>query len=266
MITRKKIHQGEDMEQTIAVQTHQVNAWYGQKQALYEISLSFPLHSVTALIGPSGCGKSTFVRCLNRMHEQIPGARASGTVSVDGHDIYARSISPRLVRQYVGMVFQRPNPQPFRSIFDNVAIGPRLNGLASGKKLQELVEQSLRQAALWEETKDRLNHQAGSLSGGQQQRLCIARAVANQPQVLLMDEPCSALDPIATLQVEELIRQLKEEYTVILVTHNMQQAGRAAERTAFFLQGRVVEVGPTEEIFSSPKQKETEDYVSGRFG
>jgi phosphate transport system ATP-binding protein len=254
------------MEQIMSVKTDQMNAWYGREQALYEISLSFPQNVVTALIGPSGCGKSTFVRCLNRMHEQIPGARVSGTVSVDGHDIYARSINPRHVRQYIGMVFQRPNPQPFRSIFENVAIGPRINGLASGKHLHELVEGSLRQAALWEEVKDRLNHPASSLSGGQQQRLCIARTVANQPRVLLMDEPCSALDPIATLQVENLIRQLKEQYTVILVTHNMQQAGRVAERTAFFLQGRVVEEGPTEDIFSRPKEKETEDYVSGRFG
>lgn len=250
----------------MSVKTHQVNAWYGQKQALHNINLSFPLNSVTALIGPSGCGKSTFVRCLNRLHEQIPSARVSGAVSVDGYDIYARSINPRNVRQYVGMVFQRPNPQPFRSIFENVAIGPRINGLASGKQLHELVEGSLRQAALWEEVKDRLSAPASSLSGGQQQRLCIARAVANQPRVLLMDEPCSALDPIATLQVEDLIRQLKEDYTVILVTHNMQQAGRVAERTAFFLQGRVIEEGPTDEIFASPKQKETEDYVSGRFG
>jgi phosphate transport system ATP-binding protein len=254
------------MERMMSVKTDQMNAWYGQKQALYEISLSFPENSVTALIGPSGCGKSTFVRCLNRMHEQIPGARVSGTVSVDGHDIYARSINPRYVRQHMGMVFQSPNPQPFRSIFDNVAIGPRINGLASGKKLQELVEDSLRQAALWEEVKDRLTYPASALSGGQQQRLCIARAVANQPQILLMDEPCSALDPIATLQVEDLIRKFKEEYTVILVTHNMQQASRVAEHTAFFLQGKVVEMGATEEIFSRPKEKETEDYVSGRFG
>jgi phosphate transport system ATP-binding protein len=254
------------MEKMTSVKTQKVNAWYGHKQALYEINLSFPLNSVTALIGPSGCGKSTFVRCLNRMHEEIPGARVSGTVSVDGYDIYAQSINPRYVRQYIGMVFQRPNPQPFRSIFENIAIGPRINGLASGKQLNELVEDSLRKAALWEEVKDRLNAPASSLSGGQQQRLCIARSVANQPRVLLMDEPCSALDPIATIQVEDLIRQLKEQYTVILVTHNMQQAGRVAERTAFFLQGRVVEVGSTDDIFSHPKEKETADYVSGRFG
>ncbi len=254
------------MEQIVSAQAQQVNAWYGPKQALQQINLSFPLRSVTALIGPSGCGKSTFVRCLNRMHEQIPGARVSGTVYINGHNIYARSINPRYVRQHVGMVFQRPNPQPFRSIFENVAIGPRLNGLASGKQLPELVERSLQQAALWEEVKDRLSAPASSLSGGQQQRLCIARAVANQPRVLLMDEPCSALDPIATLQVEDLIRQLKEEYTVILVTHNMQQAGRVAEHTAFFLQGRVVEHGSTEDIFTRPKEKETEDYISGRFG
>jgi phosphate transport system ATP-binding protein len=254
------------MEQIMSAQAQKVNAWYGPKQALQEINLSFPLRSVTALIGPSGCGKSTFVRCLNRLHEQIPGARVSGTVHINGHNIYGRSINPRYVRQYVGMVFQRPNPQPFRSIFENVAIGPRLNSLSSGKQLHELVERSLRQAALWEEAKDRLHHPASSLSGGQQQRLCIARAVANQPRVLLMDEPCSALDPIATLQVEDLIRQLKEEYTIILVTHNMQQAGRVAEHTAFFLQGRVVEHGSTEDIFTRPKEKETQDYISGRFG
>ena len=254
------------MKQITSVEAQHVNAWYGPKQALQGINLSFPLRSVTALIGPSGCGKSTFVRCLNRMHEQTPGARVAGAVYIDGHDVYARSINPRYVRQHVGMVFQRPNPQPFRSIFENVAIGPRLNNLASGKQLQELVERSLQQAALWEEVKDRLSIPASSLSGGQQQRLCIARAVANQPRVLLMDEPCSALDPIATLQVEELIRQLKAEYTVILVTHNMQQAGRVAEHTAFFLQGRAVEYGTTEDIFTHPKEKETEDYISGRFG
>jgi phosphate transport system ATP-binding protein len=244
----------------------QLNAWYGRKQALFDVNLSFEPRSVTALIGPSGCGKSTFVRCLNRLHETIPDARVEGSVLVDEVNIYDRSINPRNVRQQIGMVFQRPNPQPYRSIFDNVAIGPRLNGLVSKNELREVVEHSLKQAALWEEVKDRLNAPASALSGGQQQRLCIARAVANQPQILLMDEPCSALDPIATIQVEELIRQFKERYTVILVTHNMQQAGRAAERTVFFMLGRVVEEGPTTDIFSRPQHKETEDYVSGRFG
>jgi phosphate transport system ATP-binding protein len=248
------------------VQVKHLNAWYGKKQALMDVSLSFEPSSVTALIGPSGCGKSTFVRCLNRMHEEIPNSHLEGSVLVDGFDIYARSIKPRYVRQQIGMVFQRPNPLPFRSIFDNVALGPGLNGLEKGAKIREVVEQSLRQAALWEEVKDRLSTPARDLSGGQQQRLCIARAIANRPQILLMDEPCSALDPIATLEVEELIRQLKQHYTVILVTHNMQQAARVAERTVFFLQGHIVEEGATDDIFSRPRQKETEDYVSGRFG
>jgi phosphate transport system ATP-binding protein len=248
------------------IRVHHLNAWYGQKQALTDIQLSFEPMSVTALIGPSGCGKSTFVRCLNRMHEEVPHARLTGQVIVDGVDIYAPAISPRVVRTKIGMVFQRPNPQPFRSIFENVAIGPRLNGLASGAALRELVERSLKQAALWNEVKDRLHTPAGELSGGQQQRLCIARTIANMPEVILMDEPCSALDPIATQQIEELISDLKQSYTVILVTHNMQQAGRTAERTVFFLQGRVIEEGPTTSLFRHPTQKETEDYVSGRFG
>ncbi len=243
-----------------------LDAWYGSKQALYDINLSFEPKSVTALIGPSGCGKSTFVRCLNRMHEEIPGARVSGEVLVDGFNMYASTAKARYVRQYVGMVFQQSNVLPGRSIFDNVAIGPRLNGLASGSSLQELVERSLRRAALWDEVKDKLNAPATQLSGGQQQRLCIARAVANQPQIILMDEPCSALDPISTLQIEELIRQLSESFTIILVTHNMQQAGRTADRTVFFLNGRVIEEGVTSELFSHPRKKETEEYISGRFG
>lgn len=243
-----------------------LNAWYRSKQALHDINLSFEPRSVTAMIGPSGCGKSTFVRCLNRMHEEFPDARVSGEVRVDGFDIYAPSSKPRHVRQYIGMVFQQPNVLPSRSIFDNVAMGPRLNGLAEGKALRALVEQSLRQAVLWDEVKDKLNAQATQLSGGQQQRLCIARAVANQPRIVLMDEPCSALDPISTLEVEELIRQLKESYTIILVTHNMQQAGRVADRTVFFLSGRMIEEGVTSELFSHPQRKETEDYIAGRFG
>jgi phosphate transport system ATP-binding protein len=243
-----------------------LNAWYGRKQALYDVNLTFEPRSVTALIGPSGCGKSTFVRCLNRLHEEVPDARASGEVLVDGVDIYAHSVNKRYVRQHVGMVFQQPNVLPTRSIFDNVAMGPRLNGLAQGSALKKLVEMSLREAALWEEVKDKLDDLASQLSGGQQQRLCIARTVANQPHILLMDEPASALDPISTLEIEELIRQFKESYTVILVTHNMQQAGRVADRTAFFLSGRMVEEGDTAELFSHPKKKETEDYISGRFG
>jgi phosphate transport system ATP-binding protein len=243
-----------------------LSAWYGRKQALYDINLSFEPLSVTALIGPSGCGKSTFVRCLNRMHEEVTDARVTGKVLVEAVDVYARSIRPRYVRQYIGMIFQQPNPLPTRSIFDNVAIGPRINGLASGGELRDLVEQSLRQAALWDEVKDRLDAPATDLSGGQQQRLCIARAVANKPQILLMDEPCSALDPIATLQVEELIGQLKEAYTVVLVTHNMQQAARVGDRTVFFLLGKVIEEGPTSDLFKHPHKQETEDYISGRFG
>lgn len=249
---------------TISVEN--VNAWYGKKQALYDVNLAFEPLSVTAMIGPSGCGKSTFIRCLNRMHEEVPDARVTGKVLVDGVDIYARSIKPMYVRHHIGMVFQQPNPLPTRSIFENVAIGPRINGQASGSSLKELVEHSLRQAALWDEVKDQLDAPATQLSGGQQQRLCIARAVANQPQILLMDEPCSALDPISTLEIEELIRQLKQAYTIIIVTHNMQQAGRVADRTAFFLLGRIIEVGNTSEFFSQPKKKETEEYISGRFG
>jgi phosphate transport system ATP-binding protein len=200
------------------------------------------------------------------MHEEVPDARVTGKVLVDGVDIYARSIKPMYVRQHIGMVFQQPNPLPTRSIFENVALGPRINGQANGSSLKELVEHSLRQAALWDEVKDQLDAPATQLSGGQQQRLCIARAVANQPQILLMDEPCSALDPISTLEIEELIRQLKQAYTIILVTHNMQQAGRVADRTVFFLLGRIIEVGNTSEFFSHPQKKESEDYISGRFG
>jgi len=243
-----------------------LNAWYGRKQALYDVNLSFGPQSVTAMIGPSGCGKSTFVRCLNRMHEEIPDARVTGRVLVDDFDIYARSIKPRHVRQHVGMVFQQPNVLPTRSIFDNVAIGPRINGHAHGPDLRELVERSLRQAALWEEVKDQLQAPATQLSGGQQQRLCIARTLANQPQVILMDEPCSALDPISTLQIEELIDELKQTYTIVIVTHNMSQAARVADRTVFFLLGRVIEEAETSKLFSQPQKKETEDYVSGRFG
>ncbi len=250
----------------MAFTVQNLNAWYGQNQALHDINLAFEPFSVTALIGPSGCGKSTFVRCLNRLHEEVPGARVKGTVLVDGANIYAANIRAMSVRRHIGMVFQQPNPLPTRSIFDNVAIGARINGVAKGNAVPPLVEQSLRQAALWDEVKDRLQNSASSLSGGQQQRLCIARSLAVQPQILLMDEPCSALDPIATLQVEELIVQLKAHYTIVIVTHNMQQAGRVADRTAFFLQGYLIEEGPTATIFSRPQKKETEDYITGRFG
>jgi phosphate transport system ATP-binding protein len=242
-----------------------LNVWYGRSQALYDINLSFESLGATAVIGPSGCGKSTFVRCLNRMHEEIEGGRVQGEVVIEGVNIYARSIQPMYVRRRIGMVFQRPNPIPTLSIFDNVALGPRLNGLAQGAALKERVERSLREAALWNEVKDRLGEAAAQLSGGQQQRLCIARALAIEPKVVLMDEPASALDPISTFQVEELINQLKSVYPVIVVTHNMQQAGRIADQTAFFLQGKLIEVGETTKFFAHPAQKETEDYITGRF-
>ncbi len=250
----------------MSISVQHLNAWYGSKQALYDVNLSIAPLTVTAMIGPSGCGKSTFVRCLNRMHEEVPDARVTGKVMVEGVDIYARAVQKRYVRQYIGMVFQQPNPLPTRSIFENVAIGPRINGLAHGAALNELVERSLQEAALWNEVKDQLYAPATQLSGGQQQRLCIARALANQSKILLMDEPASALDPISTLQVEELILELKQSYTIVIVTHNMQQAGRVADRTVFFLLGRIIEEGVTSEVFSRPQKKETEDYVTGRFG
>ena len=251
---------GTDMQQKLAPSTGA-----GKKQALFDVALSVEPLSVTALIGPSGCGKSTFLRCLNRMHEEIPHARAEGTVQIEGVDIYARAIKPMYVRRHIGMVFQQPNPLPTRSIWENVAIGATINGLARGKALNELVEHCLKQAALWEEVKDRLNTSAAQLSGGQQQRLCIARALAIKPNLVLMDEPASALDPESTFRVEELIRQLKENYTVVIVTHNMQQAGCVAETTVFFLNGHIIEIGATSQVFSHPQKQETEDYVTGRF-
>jgi phosphate transport system ATP-binding protein len=250
----------------VAFTVTNLNAWYGQNHALHDISIAFEPYSVTALIGPSGCGKSTFVRCLNRLHEEVPGARVQGKVVVDGTDIYAPSIGAMAVRRHIGMVFQQPNPLPSFSIYDNVAIGAKINGIAKGSALNELVEESLCGAALWDEVKDRLQAPASALSGGQQQRLCIARTLAVHPQIVLMDEPCSALDPIATVQIEDLISKLKTHYTIIIVTHNMQQAGRVADRTAFFLQGYLIEEGPTTVIFSRPQQKQTEDYITGRFG
>jgi phosphate transport system ATP-binding protein len=256
-----------DTQSAIEIEVQNLNAWYGKIQALFDINLSVKRQSVTALIGPSGCGKSTFVRCLNRMHEEVPGARAEGSVLVAGANVYGRTISPTQVRRHIGMVFQQPNPLPTKSIYENVLIGPRLNGLVRGRAAAaEIVERSLRGAVLWEEVKDRLDAPATSLSGGQQQRLCIARALAVEPEVILMDEPCSALDPIATLQIEDLIKELEQRYTVVIVTHNMQQASRVAETTAFFLQGRLIEVGATTHLFSHPDQKQTEDYITGRFG
>jgi phosphate transport system ATP-binding protein len=241
-----------------------LNAWYGANHALHDVNLVVPPRSVMAAIGPSGCGKSTFLRCLNRMHELIPGARAEGTLLIDGKDLLGRDVDPVTLRRRVGMVFQRPNPFPTMSIRDNVAAGLKLNGVPGNHT--EIVERTLRQAALWDEVKDRLGASALSLSGGQQQRLCIARALAVEPEVLLMDEPASALDPIATAKIEDLIHELKVRYTIVIVTHNMQQAGRVSDQTAFFYMGDLVEVGPTEKIFTNPSEKRTEDYVTGKFG
>jgi phosphate transport system ATP-binding protein len=252
-------------EASIAIRD--LNAWYDQVQSLFNINLDIAPLSVTAAIGPSGSGKSTFVRCLNRMHEEVVGARVTGSVVIEGVNIYAPSISSMNVRRHIGMVFQQPNPLPTRSIYENVAIGARINGLAKkGQELDELVQRCLRQAALWEEVKDRLRTPATQLSGGQQQRLCIARALALNPRIVLMDEPCSALDPIATLQIEDLIKQLAQHYTIVIVTHNLQQAARIADRTAFFLSGRLIEENASAEFFSRPKEKETEDFITGRFG
>jgi phosphate transport system ATP-binding protein len=249
-----------------------VDIYYGDFHAVQGVSMTVQPRTVTAFIGPSGCGKSTFLRTLNRMHEVIPGARVRGKVELDGVDLYGNGVDPVAVRRTVGMVFQRPNPFPAMSIFDNVAAGLKLNGIKNRRLLGEAVEKSLLAANLWNEVKDRLGKSGSSLSGGQQQRLCIARAIAVEPQVLLMDEPCSALDPISTLAIEDLIGQLKEQFTVVIVTHNMQQAARVSDQTAFFnlaaqgKPGRLVEIGSTEKIFSNPDQKATEDYITGRFG
>ncbi|HJP75597.1 MAG TPA: phosphate ABC transporter ATP-binding protein PstB [Pseudonocardiaceae bacterium] len=249
-----------------------LNLYYGKFHAVADVGLSVPPRSVTAFIGPSGCGKSTVLRSLNRMHEVIPGARVEGKVLLDGEDIYASSVDPVIVRRTIGMVFQRPNPFPTMSIRDNVVAGLRLSGVRDKRKLDDIAERALRGANLWEEVSGRLNKPGGGLSGGQQQRLCIARAIAVQPEVLLMDEPCSALDPISTLAIEDLIGELKKDYTIVIVTHNMQQAARVSDQTAFFnlkatgQPGRLVEIDDTEKIFSNPSQKATEDYISGRFG
>jgi len=250
----------------VGIQVENLNAWYGTVHTLKDVSLHIPANHATALIGPSGCGKSTFVRCLNRMHETNPIARAEGTVKMGDLDIY-NDASPVEIRRRIGMVFQRPNPFPTMSIYDNVASGLKLNGFRKKKVLDEVVERSLRQAALWDEVKDDLKKKSGaSLSGGQQQRLCIARALAVDPEVLLMDEPASALDPISTSKIEDLIFQLKSEYTIVIVTHNMQQAARVAEKTGFFLTGTLVEFDATHKIFTNPSDKRTEDYITGRFG
>ncbi len=250
----------------VGIEVAGLNAWFGTAQALYDITMNIAANHATAIIGPSGCGKSTFIRCLNRMHETIPGARAQGRVTIGERNIY-NGASAVEVRRRIGMVFQKPNPFPTMSIYDNVAAGLKLNGFRKRRQLDQIVEHSLQQAALWDEVKDVLKKKSGaSLSGGQQQRLCIARALAVEPEVMLMDEPASALDPISTSKIEELIFQLKEQYTIVIVTHNMQQAARVAEFTGFFLMGRLIEFDTTEKIFTTPSDKRTEDYITGRFG
>ncbi|MHB1421271.1 MAG: phosphate ABC transporter ATP-binding protein PstB [Bacillota bacterium] len=252
------------MQNGIVVQ--EFNAWYGNNHMLKNVNINFNTYTVTAIIGPSGCGKSTLIRSINRLHEMVRGARVTGRVLLNGQDIYGFGIDPVNIRRRIGMVFQKPNPFPTMNIFDNVASGLRINGLKSGQKLEDIVERSLRGAFLWDEVADRLHKPATMLSGGQQQRLCIARALAVEPEVLLMDEPCSALDPASTLKIEELIGKLKESYTIVIVTHNMQQAARVADKSAFILSGEIIEYGLTSDIFTTPKDQRTEDYITGRFG
>jgi phosphate transport system ATP-binding protein len=243
-----------------------LNAWFGPHHVLKDVELTIAPNAVTAIIGPSGCGKSTFIRCLNRMHEVVPGARVSGQVLLNGEDLYAPGADPVEVRRRIGMVFQKPNPFPTMSVFDNVAAGLRLGGAPGRSRLPEVVERALRQAALWDEVKDDLAKSGASLSGGQQQRLCIARALAVGPEVVLMDEPCSALDPLATARIEELLLDLTKELTIVIVTHNMQQAARVSDSTGFMLLGELVEFGVTKELFTTPRDRRTEDYITGRFG
>ena len=247
------------------ITVHDLCLWYGNTQALHHINMDIPDKAVTALIGPSGCGKSTFLKTLNRMNDLLPGVRITGEVRYNGENIFAPSVDVNMLRKEIGMVFQKPNPFPM-SIYDNIAYGPRTHGITSRMKLDGIVERSLRDAAIWDEVKDRLKKNALGLSGGQQQRLCIARALAVEPEVLLMDEPTSALDPISTSKIEELVSSLKEKYTIIIVTHNMQQAVRISDRTAFFLLGEMIEYNETEKMFSMPADKRTEDYITGRFG
>jgi phosphate transport system ATP-binding protein len=248
------------------ISARDVNVFYGDKQALYDVSIDIPDRAVTAFIGPSGCGKTTFLRCFNRMNDTIEGARVTGSVQIEGKDAYAKGVDAVVLRTRVGMVFQKPNPFP-KSIYDNVAYGPRIHGMAKKKAdMDGIVEQSLRRAGLWEEAKDRLGQPGTSLSGGQQQRLVIARTVAVNPDVILMDEPCSALDPIATAKIEELIDELRENYCIVIVTHSMAQAARVSQKTAFFHLGKLVETGATEEIFTNPRDSRTQDYITGRFG
>jgi phosphate transport system ATP-binding protein len=250
----------------VGIEVAGLNAWFGAAQALFDIEMKIAANHATAIIGPSGCGKSTFIRCLNRMHETVPGTRVEGRVMIGERNIYDGASAVE-VRRRIGMVFQKPNPFPTMSIYDNVAAGLKLNGFSNRRQLDEIVERSLKQSALWDEVKDVLKKKSGaSLSGGQQQRLCIARALAVEPEVMLMDEPASALDPISTSKIEELIFQLKEQYTIVIVTHNMQQAARVAEFTGFFLMGRLIEFDTTQKIFTTPSDKRTEDYITGRFG
>ncbi len=258
----------ETLEQSCQerIQCRDINVFYGQAQAIHNVSMAFPDRAVTALIGPSGCGKSTFLRCLNRMNDTIESCRVTGEILIDGENINDPMVDPVLLRSRVGMVFQKPNPFP-KSIFENVSYGPRIHGLAAGRDdLDRIVERSLKRAGLWDEVKDRLLEPGTSLSGGQQQRLCIARAIAVQPDIILMDEPCSALDPVATARIEELIDELRKRYCIVIVTHSMQQAARVSQRTAFFHLGHLVEMGDTDQIFTNPREKRTEDYITGRFG
>jgi phosphate transport system ATP-binding protein len=250
----------------VKIRARSVSVFYGEKQALFDVTLDMPERSVTALIGPSGCGKSTFLRSINRMNDTIEGCRVTGEIEIDGHDINDRAVDPVLLRARVGMVFQKPNPFP-KSIFDNVAYGARIHGLASSKKeMEAIVESSLERAGLWNEVKDRLHQPGTGLSGGQQQRLVIARAIAVSPEIILMDEPCSALDPIATAKIEELIDELRSNYCIVIVTHSMAQAARVSQQTAFFHMGKLIETGPTEMIFTNPRNARTQDYITGRFG
>ncbi len=260
-----KANPGPQVPHPPKIEVQGLNCYYGRFRALTEVNLTIRARQITALIGPSGCGKSTFLRTLNRMNDVIDGARHEGAVVLDGEDILLPDVDVVALRRRVGMVFQRPNPFPM-TIFDNIAYGPRIHGLARGGELEDLVEDSLKRAALWEEVKDKLRHSAFDLSGGQQQRLCIARVLAVEPEVVLMDEPASALDPISTLRIEELMHELKQNYTIVIVTHNMQQAARVSDHTGFFLNGEMIEFGPSTRIFTEPADKRTEDYITGRFG
>ena len=247
------------------ISVQHLNLWYGEKHALKDTNLEIEENKITAFIGPSGCGKSTFLKTLNRMQDYVKGVRIEGLVSLDGEDIFGKGVDPTLLRKKVGMVFQQPNPFPM-SVYDNVAYGPRIHGIKNKKNLDEIVEKSLKSAALYDEIKDRLHSSALGLSGGQQQRLCIARTLAVEPEIILLDEPTSALDPISTSKIEDLLMELRDKYTIVIVTHNMQQASRIADKTAFFLHGEIIEYGDTEKIFSFPEDKRTEDYITGRFG